>query len=147
MVAVRRLPRTGSRPDDGSVPGVDVTEIILDDPKHGPSEFGPVCIIRQADGEPVRRAVNRLARGSFTASGFRLPRARWKKSTLDAEKRLARLLREADAGLLPLFSRTTLTGTRFNGATGEGAYVAVGGNILNHAAMAEIARRMREDAL
>lgn len=118
--------------------------IILDDPRKSTSVFGPVTVIAQANTEPVRRAANRLARGAFSQGGHALPKAQWKKSALDAEKRLLRLLRATDAGLLPLYARVTLTGTAYSGATGEGSYQAAAAEILNRAAMAEIARRYEE---
>ena len=119
--------------------------IILDDPKRSTSGFGPVTVIAQENTEPVRRAANRLARGSYTSSGVPLPRERWKKSALDAEKLLLKLLRETDEGLLPLYARVTLTGTKFQGATGAGAYQAAAAWILNRAALAEIGRRNRTE--
>lgn len=116
-------------------------EIILDDPKRSSSGFGPVCVIAQENTEPVRRAVNMLTRGAFSPSGSAIPTERWKKSARDAEKRLLKLLRETDAGLLPLYARVTLTGTAYQGATGQGAYQAAAAEILNRMALAEIRRR------
>ena len=120
--------------------------IILDDPRKSTSGFGPVQVIANAKTEPVRRTVNRLARGSFSPSGVPLPKERWKTSVLDAETQLLELLQGSNDGVLRLYARVTLTGTAFGGATGCGAYQAVAAEILNRAALAEIQRRTEKCA-